>query len=284
MRPTTMVAVLAVALTPVLLLGVPAGSHAQEPAKNAAEPAKVTEPMGKSAPQDKDEEIWRLLLRAVAPAKPEITRVAAQELLAMDRERVLAALGRFLQRKDRAETVMDFVRWYFMDKQAVPLVAEALRQTDGPALVQAVTIARLMPDPAFVGPLIEHALSSGYRTTALAVTPQGGQEISISAFAQATLTLHALTKGKSGIKPVSAREETKDKKEALLSQWREWWQANKDKWQAEPPGNQKPKENPSPAKNAPEKGASEEKQTPAKTDPPKEPPPPAGESPPKGTP
>lgn len=132
--------------------GAPAGSDAQEPPKNAPEPAKVTEPVGKSAPQDKDEEIWRLLLRAVAPAKPEITQAAAQELLAMDRERFLAALGRFVQRKDRAPTVMNFVRGYFMDKQAVPLVAEALRQADGPALRQAVLIARLMPDPAFVGP------------------------------------------------------------------------------------------------------------------------------------
>jgi len=284
MRPTTMVAVLGMALTPVLLLGDPAGSDAQEPAKNAPEPGKVTEPVGKSAPQDKDEEIWRLLLRAVAPAKPEITQAAAQELLAMDRERFLGAMGRFVQRKDRARAVMGFVRGYFMDKQAVPLVAEALRQTDGPALLQAVRIARLMPDPAFVGPLIEHALSSGYRTTALAVTPQGGQEISTSAFAQATLTLHALTKGKSGIKPVSARGETKEKKEALISQWREWWQANKDTWQAQPPGNDKPKENPSPAKNAPEKGAPEETQPPPKADPPKEPPPPAAETPPKGTP
>lgn len=272
MKPTTMAAVLGVALAPVLLLVGPAGSDAQEPSKNAPEPAKVNEPMGKSTPQDKDEEIWRLLLRAVAPAKPELTRAAAQELLAMDRERVLAAMGRFVQQKDRAEPVMNFVRWYFMDKQAVPLVAEALRQSDGPALHQALIIARVMPDPAFVGPLIDHALSSGYRTTALAVTPQGSQEMSVSAFAQATLTLHALTKGKSGIKPVSAREETKEKKEALISQWRAWWQANKDTWQAEPPGNQKPKENPSPAKNAPEKGASEETQPPPKTDPPKQPP------------
>jgi hypothetical protein len=268
-----MVAVLGVALTPVLLLGAPAGSDAQEPAKNAPEPANVTEPFGKSAPQDKDAEIWRLLLRAVAPAKPEITQAAAQELLAMDRERVLAALGRFVQRKDRARAVMGFVRGYFMDKQAVPLVAEALARSDGPALRQAVIIARLMPDPAFVGPLIEHALDSNCRAMVLGST--GSQGESIALFAEATHALHVITKGKSGLRPVSARGETKEKKEALIAQWRAWWQANKDTWQAEPPGNQKPKENPPPAKNAPEKGASEETEPPPKADPPKEPPPPA---------
>jgi len=273
MKRTTMVAVLGVALTPVLLLGAPAGSDAQEPPKNAPEPAKVTEPVGKSAPQDKDEEIWRLLLRAVAPAKPELTQAAAQELLAMDRERFLAALGRFVQRKDRAPTVMNFVRGYFMDKQAVPLVAEALRQTDGRGLRQAVIIARLMPDPAFVGPLIEHALDSNYRAMVLGASGSHGETITL--FAEATDTLHVITKGKSGLRPVSASGETKEKKEALISQWREWWQANKDTWQAEPPGDQKPKENPSPAKKAPEKGASEENQPPAKADPPKESPPPA---------
>jgi len=282
MRPTTMVAVLGVALTPVLLLGAPAGSDAEEPAKNASEPAKVNEPMGKSAPQDNDEEIWRLLLRAVAPAKPEITRAAAQELLAMDRERFLATLGRFVQRKDRAHAVMNFVRGYFMDKQAVPLVAEALRQSDGRGLRQAVIIARLMPDPAFVGPLIEHALDSNYRFWVLG--PPGSQPESVALFAEATDTLNVITKGKSGLRPVSASGETKEKKEALISQWRAWWQANKDTWQAEPPGNQKPKENPSPAKNAPEKGASVETQPPPKADPPKETPPPAAETPPKGTP
>lgn len=279
MKPTTMVALLGVALTPVLLLGAPARSDAQEPAKNAPEPAKVNEPMGRSAPQDKDEEIWRLLLRAVAPAKPEITQAAAQELLAMDRERFLGAMGRFVQRKDRARAVMGFVGTYLMDKQAVPLVTEALRQADGPALRQAVLIARLMPAPAFVGPLIEHALDSNYRTIVLGSTGSHGETITL--FAEATDTLHVITKGKSGLRPISAREETKEKKEALISQWREWWQANKDTWQAEPPGNQKPKENPSPAKNAPEKGASAETQPPAT---PKEPQPPAAETPPKGTP
>jgi len=153
-----------------------------------------------------------------------------------------------------------------MDKQAVPIVAEALRQSDGRGLRQAVIIARLMPDPAFVGPLIEHALDSNYR--AMGLGPNGSQGESISLFAEATDTLHVITKGKSGLRPVSARGETKEKKEALVSQWREWWQANKDTWQAEPPGNEKPKENPSAAKNAPEKGASEETQPPPKTDPP----------------
>jgi hypothetical protein len=270
-----MVALLGVALTPILLLGAPARSDAQESADSVPKPGTVADLVRKNAPKPDDEEVWRLLLRAVAAAKPELTQAAAQQLLAMDRQRVLAAMGRYVQRPDRARAVMGFVGTYFMDKQAVPIVTQALRQADGPALRHAVLIARLMPDPAFVGPLIENALSSDYRTTAVAGAPHGSEQISISVFAEATLTLHALTKGKSGIKPVSAREETKEKKEALIAQWRAWWKANKDTWQAEPPGNQKPKENPSPAKNAPEKGASEETQPPPKADPPKEPPPPA---------
>jgi hypothetical protein len=209
-----------------------------------------------------------LLSRAVAPAKPEITGAAAQELLAMDRERFLAALGRFVQRKDRAHAVMNFVRGYFMDKQAVPLVAAALRRSDGRGLRQAVIIARLMPDPAFVGPLIEHALHSNYRTIVLGSTGSHGETITL--FAEATDTLHVITKGKSGLRPISAREETNEKKEAVISQWREWWRANKDTWLAEPPAAEKPKENPSSGKKAPEKGASEETQPAPKTDPPRQ--------------
>jgi len=204
---------------------------------------------------------------------------AIETLLAMDREKLLSALAYQMSTKDYRVCSVMFMGKYLPEKRLVPFLVGVIQEANGRTLMEAVKAAQAIPDPRLVAPIFDHALESSYAEIVFYSDGHGRQVIRKPLFGEAAKAVHIITGGAVGLKEVPDEEKVRSIKQDKLPQWRQWWQANKGNWPAAPPLPEKPKENPSPAKNAPEKGASEQTQPP-----PKEPPPPPAETPPKGTP
>ena len=208
--------------------------------------APYAEPGGKppSATElAKDEEILRLVYTAVDRGA-HVSREAAQKVLAMDRERVVAILAARTTNRDRGHYCVSFAAQFLPDGRLVAAVEARIRASDGSLLND--TLERLKPAPkeflrALVPVLVEHALDSDYQGSG----GPSGQWMTRSALAETTQLLDKATESKTGIKPVSSveivkleRPKLEQRKAEIRATWRAWWAENKDNWppkESEPP-------------------------------------------------
>jgi hypothetical protein len=193
----------------------------------------------------------------------------------MDREKLLSALAYQMTDKKYAGWAVIFAGRHLPDKRLVPFLVDVIQQSSGRQLMDAVRAAQAIPDPRLLAPIFDHAVASDYEEMVFYWDAHGRQVIRNPLFGEAAKAVHIITGGAVGLKEVPDEDKLRSIKQEKLTQWRQWWQENKANWPAAPPLPEKPKENPSPAKNAPQKAASEETPPPPKADPPKEPPPPA---------
>ena len=224
----------------------------------------------------RDKKVPKLLSRAITwPARSEARTKAIEELLAMDRDKLLSALAYQMTDREYNNCCLAFIRMYLPDRRLTPHLLRVVQEAEGQTLMEAVRAAQAIPDPRLLAPIFDHALESAYAEMAFYSDDHGRQVIRKPLFGEAAKAIHIITGGAVGLKEVPDEEKLRSIKQEKLPQWRQWWQENKANWPAAPPLPEKPKEPASPGKKAPEKGASEGNQPPAKTDPPQEPPPPA---------
>ena len=186
----------------------------------------------------KDEKVLRLAYSVVHTVVLEKRQATLQKLLALDRNRVVAALAATIPDPERGHHYVSFAANYLPDARLVPVVAARLRNTDGDALLE--TVMRLQHAPkeflrGLVPALIEHALDSDYVQQGLVVTPMGGETFYRSVLAETTRLLDQITGGRSGIQPISDSElraayDRNAKKAELRAAWRKWWEEHREEW------------------------------------------------------
>lgn len=183
----------------------------------------------------KDEEVLRLLREFADPKKPwEKKKEAMDTLAGLDQERLLLGLAYALDQGEYRRPALSFLRTGRLDgtSRLVPFVARCMAQDSDEQLGQTILTAKQMPDPQFLPPIMEQALSSTYMSHSMAAPPgEGAEHHWNSVFAEAAELLFLVTKGEIGLE--SVRRDIPfpwQEQEKLTKQWRDWWERNKAEW------------------------------------------------------
>jgi hypothetical protein len=105
-------------------------------------------------------------------------------------------------------------------------VAGCMKTCSGRELLAAVRIANYAPDPAYLAPLVEHALDSDYSEEVLGPLEAGGRRSAyISVFRDASIALFKITDGAIGADMASAGPRRAVPGRAdMVVEWRKWWE------------------------------------------------------------
>jgi hypothetical protein len=180
-----------------------------------------------------DEKVANLVYDAVSSFRPENRTKYREAVLALDRDRVLAALADRLLNMEYGHHYVEFVAQSLPDERLIPFMAARIRVSQDYTLSH--TLKRLHHAPeeflrGLVPVLIEYALDSDYQGRG----GPSGMTRSWSTLAEATQLLDKATEGKAGIKLASAGEllgrEGSERKGQLRTAWRAWWVENRDNW------------------------------------------------------
>jgi hypothetical protein len=186
----------------------------------------------------KDEEVLRLTYSVVHTVVLEKRQATLQKVLALDRNRVVAALAATIPDPERGHHYVSFAANYLPDARLVPVVAARIRASEGALLKDTLTRLQHAPNEflrGLVPALIEHALDSDYVEKVFAVTPMGGETFYRSVLAETTRLLDQITGGRSGIQPISDSElraayDRNAKKAEVQAAWRKWWEEHREEW------------------------------------------------------
>jgi len=213
------------------------GGGGTPPTGNQIDPEKLDaarrEAIAKSGIQPReDEEVSRLAYGGLGMRAEQ-----AQAVLALGRERVVAALAHEILDVDRGRYYMCFVTLHLPAERLVPFLAARIRLSPGFILEETLSQLQLAPSKflrGLVPVLIEYALNSDYE---IRLPPGRQHPMFSSALIATTRLLDKITEGKTGIKPVVVygdillpESEAEAKKAELRAAWRTWWAANKDNW------------------------------------------------------
>jgi hypothetical protein len=213
-----------------------------------------------------DEEVSLLVYRALNQKQIESRLEQVQAVLALDRDRVVAALAHGILDMERGAYCVHFVAEYLPDKRLVPFLAARIRLSQGRSLHTTLKLLHLAPNDflrGLVPVLIEHALNSDYG----GIIAPGRHPMFYSTLVETARLLDKITEGKTGIKPVVdyaeflfPPQEGEAKRAELRAAWCKWWAANKDNWppkeEAKPEAQKEPP--PQEVPEVPDKGQADE--------------------------
>ncbi|MGI6303908.1 MAG: hypothetical protein ACOX52_23095 [Verrucomicrobiota bacterium] len=200
-----------VLLLPLLCLVSEAEPKPQPPEEDALQPVQndnLLEILGKAEKASAKGKVLEEFQK-----HPKAQRLATLAYALKERKHTQAALQVIIDNQD------------MKDRRLTPFLAKTMETAEGKDLMLCARVAKHVPDPVLLRPLIERALDSEYVEVKRAGGAGGSIEFSYhSAFAEAAEAIYCITDGKIGSEKIRRDKPTsKEEKDILIQKWKKAW-------------------------------------------------------------